>query len=318
MSMKIGNFDIGSKRVFIIAEIGNNHNGSYQRAIEMIDNAVDFGADCVKFQMRNLSETYRNKTLKMSGDDLGTEYILDLLQRFELSIEEHKKLKLYCDNLGILYLCTPWDIKSANVLTSFNVEAFKVASADLTNMPLLARLSSTGKPLILSTGMSIFQEIEYTVDFLNRSKVNFALLHCNSTYPAPIQDINLSTMQDLRKIHDLVGYSGHERGINVSLAAAALGAVIIERHFSLDREMEGPDHAASLTISEFSSLITGIREIEQATGFSKNRRLSQGEMINRENLAKSLVASRQVIALRLKILWFAALGRDCHHKNLIN
>jgi N-acetylneuraminate synthase len=144
--------------------------------------------------------------------------------------------------------------------------------------------------------MSSTEEIVFTVDFLNRRNVNFVLLHCNSTYPAPLQDINLNWIDQLKKVHNLVGYSGHERGISVSLAAVAVGAKVIERHFTLDRRMEGPDHAASLEFHEFQSLIKGIREIEIALGDgeSSNRKFSQGEMINRENLGKSLVAAHSL------------------------
>jgi sialic acid synthase SpsE/sugar phosphate isomerase/epimerase len=291
MTFKIGRFHIGAKRNFVIAEIGNNHNGSFDRAIEMIDYANEAGADCVKFQMRHLDQVYRKRSLSRQGEDLGTEYIIDLLYRFELSIEDHQNLANYCKQKDILYLCTPWDNKSVGILESFNVPAFKVASADLTNLPLLERLADTGKPLILSTGMSTIDELKFTIDFLNHRSVKFALLHCNSTYPAPFHDINLSLISELRKMHYLVGYSGHERGINVSLAAASLGSCIIERHFTLDRHMEGPDHAASLTPSEFAKMVQGIREIEEALGEGKERLLSQGEMINRENLGKSLVAS---------------------------
>lgn len=292
--MKIGEFNIGSQRTFIIAEVGNNHNGDFDRAKLMVDKAVEMGADCVKFQMRQLKEVYRKKSLDKSGEDLGTEYIIDLLNRFELSVDQHRSLSEYCAQKGILYLCTPWDISSVDILESFGVLGYKVASADLTNLPLLDRLSKTGKPLILSTGMSKTEEVRFTVDFLTKRKVDFALLHCNSTYPAPLHDINLRWMKSIEKIHPLVGYSGHERGISVSLAAVALGAKIIERHFTLDRLMEGPDHAASLEYSEFKELITGIREIEIALGSDKERVLSQGEMINRENLGKSLVSTRDL------------------------
>jgi sialic acid synthase SpsE/sugar phosphate isomerase/epimerase len=291
MSLKIGSFDIGERRTFVIAEIGNNHNGSVERALEMVDLAREIGADCVKFQMRHLEEVYRKRTLRKDGEDLGTEYVLDLLRRFEISVEDHRKVARYCAETGILYLCTPWDSRSVGVLESFGVPAYKVASADLTNLPLLDRLCSTGKPLILSTGMSTSKEVEITIDFLNRRSARFVLLHCNSTYPAPLHDIQLNWMNDLRKMHGLVGYSGHERGIAVSLAAVALGACVIERHFTLDRSMEGPDHSASLERNEFKSLIDGIREIEQALGDGRQRQLSQGEMINRENLGKSLVAA---------------------------
>ena len=291
MKIDIGNHAIGSGRAYIIAEIGNNHNGSFARAIEMIDLACDMGADCVKFQMRHLDEVYRQRTLRKDGEDLGTEYVLDLLRRFELTVADHRKLFEHCKHKGILYLCTPWDASSVDVLEGFGVPAYKVASADLTNLPLLDKLSKTGKPLILSTGMSLKEEVEKTVAFLNQRKSQFVLLHCNSTYPAPLHDINLKWINQLRKIHPLVGYSGHERGINVSLAAVALDACLIERHFTLDRNMEGPDHAASLTHSEFKRMIDGIREVEEALGEGKARQLSQGEMINRENLGKSLVAA---------------------------
>lgn len=291
MTIKIGQFEIGIGRVFVIAEIGNNHNGSFERAIELIDKAREAGADCAKFQMRHLDQVYRQRSLSKSGDDLGTEYVIDLLNRFELNVDQHRQLAEYCAQTGIAYLCTPWDSKSVDVLECFGVPAYKVASADLTNLPLLDRLAQTGKPLILSTGMSTKEEVEITVAFLNKRGAQFALLHCNSTYPAPLHDINLKWMHALRRIHPLIGYSGHERGINVSLAVIALEACIVERHFTLDRTMEGPDHAASLTQSEFARMVEGIREIEQALGDGKARKLSQGEMINRENLGKSLVAA---------------------------
>lgn len=291
MKLQIERFEIGNNRSFIIAEIGNNHNGDFERAKLMIDKVVEMGADCAKFQMRQMKEVYRSRSLEKSGEDLGTEYIIDLLNRFELSVDQQKQLADYCFHKGILYLCTPWDITSVDILESFGVAAYKVASADLTNLPLLDRLSKTKKPLILSTGMSTTSEVKFTVAFLTERKVQFVLLHCNSTYPAPLHDINLTWMKSIEAIHPLVGYSGHERGIAVSMAAVALGAKIIERHFTLDRMMEGPDHAASLEFNEFKEMISGIREIESALGSAESRSLSQGEMINRENLGKSLVAS---------------------------
>jgi sialic acid synthase SpsE/sugar phosphate isomerase/epimerase len=292
MNLKINNHKIGSGRTYVIAEIGNNHNGCFDRAIDMIDRAIATGADCAKFQMRHLDQVYRNRSLRKDGEDLGTEYIVDLLHRFELKVDQHRKLFDYCRQKGIEYMCTPWDEKSVSILESFGVRAYKVASADLTNLPLLEVLTRTGKPLILSTGMSLMEEVRATVEFLNLRSVQYALLHCNSTYPAPLHDINLKLIPELRKIHPLVGYSGHERGLNVSLAAVALGACVIERHFTLDRLMEGPDHAASLSETEFRIMVEGIREIEQALGNGETRKLSQGEMINRENLGKSLVAAK--------------------------
>lgn len=289
--MIIGDFEIGNSKVFIIAEIGNNHNGSLALALELIDSAVDAGANCIKFQMRDMESVYRKKSLKKQGEDLGSEYVLDLLEKFQLSTDEHRKVSEYCSSKGVLYMCTPWDRLSVSVLEGFDVPAYKVASADLTNLPLITDLIATGKPLIISTGMSSEVEIQTTVDFLECRNVSYALLHCNSTYPAPFCDINLKWIKRLQEIHPLVGYSGHERGIAVTLAAVGLGAKVVERHFTFDRNMEGPDHAASLEPGEFKALVSGIREIEEALGDGAVRTVSQGEMINRENLAKSLVAA---------------------------
>ena len=295
--MKINNFIASPGNAYIIAEIGNNHNGSLELAKDMIDQAILAGANCVKFQMRTLDEVYRKQSSKTSGEDLGTEYVVDLLKRFELSKEEHKDLFNYCNQKKITYLCTPWDSVSLLFLEELGVSAYKVASADLTNIPLIELLIETGKPLILSTGMSTTEEIKFTSSLLSKSNVEYTFLHCNSTYPAPVEDINLRWIKELKKIHPNVGYSGHERGISITLAAVAMGISIIERHFTLDRNMEGPDHAASLEFDEFSSLVRGVREVESALGsVSKERYLSQGEMINRENLAKSLMSSRSLKA----------------------
>lgn len=293
-SLSIGLTRVTNSRSYVIAEIGNNHNGSFDRAIEMIDFCQQIGVDCVKFQLRDLDDLYRQKTLMRTGEDLGTEYVLDLLQKYELDFDSHKKLKDYCEKIGVQYLCTPWDSKSVNRLSKLNLPAYKIASADLTNIPLLTLVADLGKPMLLSTGMSTHEEIAKTVEFLNSKNCVFVLLHCNSAYPAPLQDINLGWIDQLKKLHPIVGYSGHERGINVSLAARAMGACVIERHFTLDRNMEGPDHSASLEPDDFKSLIVGIREIETAIGSSKTKTMSQGEMINRENLGKSVVAARAI------------------------
>ncbi|WP_245323688.1 N-acetylneuraminate synthase family protein [Bradyrhizobium stylosanthis] len=296
--VRIGNRLLGEgEPCYVIAEIGNNHNGDFDRAIALVDAAVAAGADCAKFQMRKLDEVYRASSLSGKDDDLAVEYTLDLLRRFELTTEQQKKIADYCASKGIQYLCTPWDAKSVAVLEGFGVQAYKVASADLTNLPLLAKLAATGKTLIVSTGMSTTDEIKTAAKFLDDRKAGYVLLHCQSTYPAALHNIHLRFMETLHEIHPLVGYSGHERGTAVSTAAVALGAVVIERHITLDREMEGPDHAASLEPGEFKTLVAGIREVEAARGEKlAERALSQGELINRENLAKSLVAARDLEA----------------------
>jgi sialic acid synthase SpsE/sugar phosphate isomerase/epimerase len=297
-STRIGNRAIGDGApCFVIAEVGNNHNGDFDRAIALVDASVAAGADCAKFQMRKLDEVYRASSLSGKDDDLAVEYTLDLLRRFELTTDQQRRISDYCASKGIQYLCTPWDAASVAVLETFGVQAYKVASADLTNLPLLARLAATRKTLIVSTGMSTTEEIRTAAKFLDDRKAPYVLLHCQSTYPAALHNIHLRFMETLREIHPLVGYSGHERGIAVSIGAAALGAVVIERHITLDREMEGPDHAASLEPEEFKALVSGIREVEAARGEKlAERALSQGELINRENLAKSLVAARAIAA----------------------
>ena len=295
-TIRIGNRSIGDGQpCYVIAEVGNNHNGDFDRAIALVDAAVAAGADCAKFQMRKLDEVYRASSLSGKDDDLAVEYTLDLLRRFELTTEQQRRVAAYCASKNIQYLCTPWDASSVATLETFGVQAYKVASADLTNLPLLAKLAATGKTLIVSTGMSTSDEIRAAAKFLDDRAAPYVLLHCQSTYPAALHNIHLRFMETLREIHPFVGYSGHERGIAVSIGAVAMGAILIERHITLDREMEGPDHAASLEPDEFKALVSGIRDLEAARGEKlAERALSQGELINRENLAKSLVAARDI------------------------
>ncbi|MDR2626204.1 MAG: N-acetylneuraminate synthase family protein [Zoogloeaceae bacterium] len=294
----IDRFPVGDERVFVIAEIGNNHNGSLELAKRLVDSAQEAGADCVKFQLRNRTALYRPRGDGQS-EDLGVEYLQDLLARMELSLDEHRELHAYVVKKGLPYLATPWDAPSVDVLASFNVPAFKIASADLTNPALIAKAASFGKPLILSTGMSFEHEIIRAIAPLQASGLPFALLHCNSAYPAPESDIQLRYLARLRELHPIVGYSGHERGIAISLAAVALGTQIIERHITLDRGMEGPDHLASLEAKEFKALVDGIRQLERALPWhpladGTGRKVSQGELLNRENLGKSVVAARPI------------------------
>lgn len=277
---------------FVIAEIGVNHNGDVDLALQLIDRAAEIGADCAKFQMRDLDTLYRRRTLEGRDDDLTVEYTLDLLRRFELTPEQHALLKRRCEERGMIYMCTPWDEASLRRLEEMQVAAFKVASADLTNLPLIDRLAETGKPIVFSTGMWRPDEIEMAVSHIRSRVRQFALLHCHSTYPAAFQNIQLRYMERLRALHPYVGYSGHERGIGVSIGAVALGAQIIERHLTADRGMEGPDHAASLEPEAFGAMVEAIRQLEPAIGSDAPKQLSQGELINRETLAKSLVASR--------------------------
>jgi sialic acid synthase SpsE/sugar phosphate isomerase/epimerase len=292
---EIAGIPIGGSHTFVIAEIGNNHNGSVQLAKSLIDAAKTAGADCVKFQIRDMATLYRTAPGDDGSEDLGVEYVKDLLSKVEIDVAGHQELRKYAQEVGIAYMCTPWDERSVDVLAGFDVSAIKLASADLINPYLIKKASTLGKPLVLSTGMSYEHEILRAVSFLKELPVPFALLHCNSAYPAPEEDINLRYIDRLRAIHPFIGYSGHERGVAISIAAVALGACIIERHLTLDRMMEGPDHPASLESIEFAALVAGIREVEKAVSSKMmERKPSQGEMLNRENLSKSVVAARDI------------------------
>jgi N-acetylneuraminate synthase len=297
--VRIGHFVVGSGAPsFLIAEIGNNHNGSLETARRLIDEAVEAGADCAKFQMRSMACLYRNAgDANDASADLGAQYTLDLLSRFQLSSELMFQAFDYCKEKGILPLCTPWDQESLQQLEAYGMAAYKLASADLTNHDLLEAMARTGKPMICSTGMSNENEIIEAVRLLKRHNVPLVLLHCNSTYPAPFKDIHLEYMDRLRQIGDcVVGYSGHERGIAVAVAAVARGAKIVEKHFTLDRSWEGNDHRVSLLPAEFRAMVQSIREVEEALGSGEARRVTQGEMMNREVLAKSLIAGRKIAA----------------------
>jgi len=291
----IDGFPLGGERVYVIAEVGNNHNGSLELARQLVAAAIEAGADCVKFQLRNRDALYRRKADGSRAEDLGVEYIQDLLDKVELSLDEHREVRAYCAKKGITYLCTPWDEPSVDALASFDVAALKIASADLCNPYLIAKAASLGKPLILSTGMSFEHEIVRAIEQLKALGTPFALLHCNSAYPAPEADIQLGYLRRLQELHGLIGYSGHERGIAITLGAVALGAKLVERHITLDRGMEGPDHLASLEPEEFRQLVDGIRQLEQALPWTgPGRHASQGELLNRENLGKSVIATRDI------------------------
>lgn len=289
-------FEVAGRRisredpVFIIAEIGNNHQGSLKAAKAMVELAAASGVDCVKFQMRDMRELYGDGGVE--NHDLGSQYTLDLLKRFQLTKSEMTEVFDHCKSFGVIPLCTPWDIKSLSSLEEYGFDAYKVASADFTNYELLEAVADTGKLMICSTGMSTEKEIRSAINFLERRKASFILLHCNSTYPTPYKDVNLKYINRLQELSStLVGYSGHERGFSIPLAAVALGAKVIEKHFTLDKSQEGNDHKVSLLPDELAALVSGIRAIEESLGSDQYRELSQGELINRETLAKSLYAS---------------------------
>lgn len=293
--LRFGDHDIREdKPAFLIAEIGNNHNGSLALAKQLIEAAAHAGADCAKFQLRDMGSLYKKSGNGVS-EDLGSEYCLDLLARFQLSVDEIFKAFDFTKECGMVPLCTPWDLVSLSRLHEYGIDGFKISSADLTNHILLEAAAKLGKPLLISTGMSLEKEIQESVGLLKRHGVPFAMLHCNSTYPAPFGDINLLYMDHLRELSNSpVGYSSHERGYEVCIAAVARGAKIIEKHFTLDRNMEGNDHRVSLLPIEFAAMVQSIRNVEDALGSTKERFISQGERLNREVLAKSLVAATSI------------------------
>ena len=293
-TIKIGNKIVGEGQpAFIIAEAGINHNGRVELAKKLIDVAVEAKADAVKFQMRDFKTLYTDNAFNNTKhEDIASQYLLSLIRESQLSEKNFKELARYAKQKGIMFLCTPWDIASVDVLEKLHVPAYKIASADLVNFELLEYVASKKKPLILSTGMSALEEIEVTVNFLDKLGAEYILLHCNSAYPASPKDINLRFIKILQeKFGAIVGYSGHELGIHISEAAIPLGAKVIERHITLDRTMTGPDHAISLESAGIIKLVRDIRRIEEALQSDK-KFMTAGEFMNRKVLGKSLVAKK--------------------------
>tara|TARA_Y100000590_G_scaffold251859_1_gene282822 strand:- start:13794 stop:14849 length:1056 start_codon:yes stop_codon:yes gene_type:complete len=280
---------------YIIAEIGINHNGNLSIAKNLIDVASEAGANAVKFQKRNLESIYQKEILDdPSLDSQGTEILIDVLKEVEFNEKDFQEIKNYCKEKKITFLCTPWDIPSVDFLEKLDVPGYKIASADLTNLPLISYISNFKKPMIISTGMSMMDEIEKTVNFVKEKQIKFSLLHCNSSYPSPVELLNLSLIPLLQKKFNVpIGYSGHESSVLPSLTAANMGAVIIERHITLDKKMEGIDQASSLEPDEFKKLIQNIRESEKAKGLPV-KKMTRGEILQREVLGKSIVCCKSI------------------------
>ena len=298
-SFSLGTHRVGKDQpVLTIAEIGNNHQGEVDLARRLVDLAADAGADVVKFQLRDMDALYRGASGQVTaGEDLGAQYTLDLLTRFSLPAEKMVTVFDHCRERGIDIMCTPWDLPSLTVLLKYGVDGLKIASADLTNHELLRAAARESLPLVVSTGMSTEAEIKESVALLRRYSAPYALLQVQSAYPAPFKDLNLRYMQRLAEIGACpVGYSGHERGYHVPMAAVALGAKVIEKHFTVDRTLEGNDHTVSLLPDEFAAMVRQVREVEASLGSTDPRTVQPGEFMNRANLAKSLVATRPVAA----------------------
>lgn len=297
-ALQVGDRRIGQgEPCYVIAEVGINHNGDLAIAKQLVDAAVDAGADAVKFQKRKLRETYREEIIDQPRHgEQGLQYIVPLLIEFELSDDQFRELFAYCKSRGITAMCTPWDRASVDFLETCDLAAYKIGSPDLTNFPLIEYVAQTGKPMLLSTGMSTEDEVRRTLAFLDQCGAGYALFHCVSTYPADADEINLRFMERLREWSGRpVGYSGHDNGIAITLGAVALGARMVERHLTLDRKMRGPDHKASLEPAEFKEQVRTIREVEVSLGVA-HRWITRGETLNRRVLGKSIVAATAIPA----------------------
>jgi N,N'-diacetyllegionaminate synthase len=286
--------------VIVIAEAGVNHNGDIEIAKSLVDVAVDAKADIVKFQTfsaerqvtKNAGKaTYQKETT--ARDE--TQY--SMLKKLELSIDMHEELIAYCKSRHIEFLSTGFDIQSVDLLQSLGQRLFKIPSGEITNYSFLKHIGGLGKPVILSTGMSNLNEIKLALDVLIKSgtlKNLITVLHCTSAYPAPVVDVNLKAMQTIQKEFDVsVGYSDHTLGIEISVAAVALGAGIIEKHITLDRKLVGPDHQASLEPKEFKAMVSAIRNVEIGMGDGV-KRLMPSEKSNMDVVRKSLVAIKEI------------------------
>lgn len=285
-------------RTFIIAEAGVNHNGDIKQAKGLIDIAKSAGADAVKFQTyksENVVSKFAKKAVYQKEATKAGESQLDMVKKLELSYCDFRELKKYCDEKEILFLSTPFDLESIDFLESLNIPIYKVPSGEITNLPYLMKIACTGKPVIMSTGMSDLVEVELALGVLRDNGAGtITLLHCNTQYPTPFGDANIKAMLTLKECFGVeVGYSDHTLGIEAPIAAIALGAAVIEKHFTLDKDMEGPDHKASLGPQELKAMVSSIRNIELALG-DGIKRPSKSEMPNKEVARKSIVAKQNI------------------------
>ena len=292
--IKIGNKIIGDNNpCFIIAEVGVNHNGELTLAKKLVDIAVAAGADAVKFQKRDIdSMLTKEAQAKPYGGphSFGVTYG-EHRKALELRDFDFFELKKYCDERNIIFLTSGWDKKSIDFLDELGVWAFKMVSGDVINTPLLEYAAKKNKPMILSTGMSDMQEVERAVDAIKEINDQLIILQCTSTYPAKFEEIRLNVIKTYKdKFGPLVGYSGHELGVAITLCAVVMGAVVVERHFTIDRTMKGPDHAASLEPQGLYKLVRDIRTYEKSLG-SFEKKCLESEMPARHKLTKSLVST---------------------------
>jgi len=307
----IGQKVIGTvSKVFVVAEIGINHDGSVTQAEKLIDAAADAGADAVKFQSFQAERLLIPSRERYAQQMEGAESAYQMLRRCELTWSDQEKLKKHADARGVIFISTPFDEESADFLDSLDVPAFKIASADITHVPLLRHVASKGKPILLSTGMSYLNEVADAVWNLKSSGAkDILLMHCVSAYPAPPQDMNLRALQTLQSYFDLlVGLSDHSEGILLSLVAVALGAVVIEKHFTLDKSAAGPDHKASMDPEDLKLLVKGLRNVEASLGDGR-KRPSDAEEESRLFSRRSITAAADIRANETIEPWMLAFKR---------
>lgn len=286
------------KNTFIIAEAGVNHNGNLDIAKKMIDEASKTGVDAIKFQTfktENLVCKGAKKAEYQKNNTDNKENQFEMLKRLEFSYEDFKELNEYCKLKDIMFLSSPFDLESIEMLKKLDIEIFKVPSGEIENVPYLREISKCNKKIILSSGMCNLSDIEFAIEILEKEGAkDISILHCNTEYPTPMEDVNLKAMETIKKAFSYeVGYSDHTEGIEIPIAAVALGAKIIEKHFTLDKSMEGPDHAASLTPKELKDMVCAIRNIEKALG--NGRKIpSKSESKNKDIARKSIVSKRPI------------------------
>lgn len=289
-----------AKHIIIIAEAGVNHNGDLERARQMVLAAKEAGADYVKFQTavpELVISTVAPKAEYQKETTGNNESQLEMCRKIHLRLNDYSGLAELCRKVGIGFMSTPFDLVSIDTLAPLGMDYWKIPSGEITNLPYLRKIASKGGKIILSTGMSTFEEISTAVDILAKGGIdrsNISLLHCNTQYPTPYSDVNLLAMEPLRTLGvGMVGYSDHTVGIEVPIAAVALGADIIEKHFTLDKSLPGPDHRASLDVTELKAMVNAIRNIEQAIG-SAEKHVTDSERPNIEVARKSIVAAKEI------------------------
>ena len=285
-------------RTLIIAEAGVNHNGRLDLALKMVDEAKRAGADIVKFQTaipERVISRYADKAEYQKETTGNEESQLEMCRRIHLKLSDYDIIKEYCEEVGIEFLSTPFDLESIDYLEKLGMKLWKIPSGEITNLPYLIKIAKTGKPVIMSTGMAELKEVEEAVNVLKEGGAGeITLLHCTTEYPAPFDSVNLKAMNTLRKkLGTKVGYSDHTTGIEVVVAAVSLGATVIEKHFTLNRNLEGPDHKASLEPEELEVMVNKIRIIEKALG-DGIKRAAEAEKKNIAIARKSIVAAKDI------------------------